>query len=391
MSSIAIVSSFAPSEDFGGPARIFHMRGTLEKAGHSVLHVVVCANHLSKGLRPVDLVQVVERPFRASIDHMYNDVDLADRAAADPRVERNITDHLKRHNVSVVILEQAFLINTIERVVNTLGASLVYSCENIEYRLRADLERFEYLWKRPLDRAERVRDLEQKAATLATAVSAICPTDQQLLLEEFGVESVLVPNGSSIADMSLPSDTSAIRAGELVDFVMAGSSYWPNLEGFAEIATPSLAFLPPTTRIHIAGSMSTEVLKWREIERRYSINASRIVRRGFLDMGELVATMQAARAVLVPVFTGEGSNLKSADALACGRPVIMTDRATRGYEDVLAEDDEGVTVVTDAAAFRQAMSAALSGGRSSGSVGATRRKTLSWSRRLTPLQAIIAN
>jgi glycosyltransferase involved in cell wall biosynthesis len=390
VSSIAIVSSFAPSEDFGGPARIFHMRRTLEQVGHSVVHVVVSANHLSRSLRPVDLVEVVERPFRAAVDHMYNDVDLADRAAADPRVERHITEHLKRHNVSVVILEQAFLINTIERVVTTLGASLVYSCENIEYRLRADLERFEYLWKRPLDRATGVRDLEQKAATLATVVTAICPTDQRLLLEEFGVQSVLIPNGSSIADVTLPSDGANMRAGEPVDFVMAGSSYWPNLEGFASIAKPSLAFLPPTTRIHIAGSMSTEVLKWRDIDRRHSINASRIVRRGFLEMNELIATMHASRAVLVPVFTGEGSNLKSADALACGRPVIMTERATRGYEDVLAEDDEGVTVVADAAEFRRAMSAALSGLRPSGSVGATRRKMLSWSRRLAPLQSMLA-
>jgi len=367
------------------------MRRALERAGHSVLHVVVCANHLSKALRPVDLVQVVERPFRSSIDHMYNDVDLADRAAADPRIERYITDHLKRHGVSVVILEQAFLIDTIEQVVNNLGASLVYSCENIEYRLRADLERFEYLWKRPLDRADRVRELEQKAATRAAVVTAICLTDQQLLLEEFGVESVLVPNGSSIADRGLAAGASTTRAGEPVDFVMAGSSYWPNLEGFASIANPSLAFLPPTTRIHIAGSMSTEVLKWRDIDRRHSINASRIVRRGFLEMHELVATMQSSLAVLVPVFTGEGSNLKSADALACGRPVIMTERATRGYEDVLAEDDEGVTVVADATEFRQAMSATLTGARSSASVGATRRGSLAWSRRLAPLQAILAD
>ncbi len=135
--------------------------------------------------------------------------------------------------------------------------------------------------------------------------------------------------------------------------------------------------------------MSTEVLNWRDIERRHSINASRIVRRGFLDMTELVATMQASRAVLVPVFTGEGSNLKSADALACGRPVIMTERATRGYEDVLAEDDEGVTVVADAAEFRRAMAAALVATRSNEVVGSRRRKLLAWPHRLAALQGVI--
>jgi glycosyltransferase involved in cell wall biosynthesis len=110
--------------------------------------------------------------------------------------------------------------------------------------------------------------------------------------------------------------------------------------------------------------------------------------RGFLDMDELIATFHAARAILVPVFTGEGSNLKTADALASGRPVIMTERATRGYEEVLAADDEGVTVVPDAQAFRAAMAGELRRERQPW-MGAARRELLGWPTRLAPLLAAV--
>jgi glycosyltransferase involved in cell wall biosynthesis len=110
-----------------------------------------------------------------------------------------------------------------------------------------------------------------------------------------------------------------------------------------------------------------------------------MVIRGFLDMDDLVSMLASARAVIVPVFVGEGSNLKSADALATGVPVIMTERATRGYEDVIAADPEGITVVDDAADFRRAMRHAIDRPRSGLRVGVQRRDLLRWSSRLERL------
>jgi glycosyltransferase involved in cell wall biosynthesis len=92
----------------------------------------------------------------------------------------------------------------------------------------------------------------------------------------------------------------------------------------------------------------------------------------------------------VPVFVGEGSNLKSADALACGSPVIMTRRATRGYEEVIDADPTGVTVVDDARQFRHAMSAALNGDKLDQlPVGIARHRSLTWSARLQPLVSVV--
>jgi hypothetical protein len=217
---------------------------------------------------------------------------------------------------------------------------------------------------------------------LSVHVTTICPSDQVLMHAEFGCDSTLVPNGTTVCDVSLPA---LDLSGREPYFSFAGSSYWPNVEGFASIATPSLAFLPPTIKIDVAGTAGPELLKLPSILRHQSANASRIRVRGFLSMDEMVAMMHRSRSVLVPVFIGEGSNLKSADALASGARVIMTERATRGYEDVIGADGEGVTVVESATAFRAAMRRAIETVESSGSVGSERRTQLSWTSRLNPL------
>lgn len=389
MSSIAIFSTYAPSEGFGGPARIYHQRRVLEAAGHEVTHVVVQADASRSAGRANDLIELCERPFRAPMDHMYNDVDLGRRAAADRGLVDRVRRHLARLDVSLVILEQPFLVDVIGAAVGS-SIPFIYSCQNIEYRLRRDLERYQYLPDRPRNRADEVRELEARTVQAAAATTTICATDQAKLRDEFGIESVLVPNGSSVVEIPCPARPEH-RVGDSVDFAFAGSSYWPNVDGFATIASPSLAFMPPTARIHVMGTVGAALFDAHRLARWRPLNESRITTHGFLPMRDLVATMRAARAVLVPVFVGEGSNLKSADALGAGVPVIMTERATHGYEDVIATDPSGVTVAEDANEFRAAMIDALRAPRLDSFVGEQRRGLLSWSSRLTPLTSVVAD
>jgi hypothetical protein len=384
MNTVAIFSTYGPSEGFGGPARLFHQRRVLEAAGWSVVHVVLTSSPVGGKLRAVDFVELVERPFRAPFDPIYDDVDLGRRAVANVGLIDRIVEHLRQHGVSVMMLEQPFLAQIAERVLGRHPAAVVYSSQNLEYRLRRDLEAFAPDWRRPTSRADEVRELESLAIRLADATTAICATDQKALADEFGCRSVLVPNGTSVADRS--DVRSPKRRFERPEFVFSGSSYWPNTDGLARIATPSLAFLPPDVRLHLVGSVCHQVLELPALQRHLAVNASRLVLHGFLPIDALIEQLTSARCVIVPVFIGEGSNLKSADALASGAPVIMTERATRGYEDLLAMDDEGVVVVDDASEFRLAMAdQARRAPTTDTPVGVTRRAKLRWSARLAPL------
>jgi glycosyltransferase involved in cell wall biosynthesis len=386
VTAVAIFTTYAPSEGFGGPARTYHQRRVLEDAGYAVTHVVLQPTAERGNVRSHDICELVERPYRAPIDHIYNDVDLGERASADRRLVDRVTSRLRNRNVTALVLEQPFLVGVVEQVAAALDAPVLYSCQNIEWRLRADLERFQPDHRRASNRSAEVLALEQRAVDLSAAITTICPHDRAQLETEFGRSSTLVANGSEVAELAIPRPR---HRADGARFAFAGSAYWPNIEGFAEIATPSLAFLPPTTRIDIAGTVGSEIMRSPAILRHQSANASRITTHGFVSMVELVELMSSSDAVIVPVFIGEGSNLKSADALASGARVIMSERAVRGYEDVIHADPEGVIVVDTAPEFRSAMRSVIDMERPASTIGQERRRMLAWSTRLQPLIEVV--
>ena len=382
--TIVIFSTYAPSEEFGGPARIFHMRRVIERRGHRVSHVVIDTDGV-RGATTANDLRITASTRTRPIDHLYTDVELGATVGADQHQVDKVVAYLRRQRADLVILEQPFLVPVVRRALAQVPIPVLYSCQNVEYQLRKDLEQFSPMRTRSPLRYEEVRALEIEAVAMSAAVTSICTSDQTRLQLDFGVESVVVPNGSTVAEARLDLQYQRDHAY----FAFAGSSYWPNTEGFADIATPSLAFLPPNVRIEICGSVCKALLDHRRLLNHSDINLARMSMNGFVPMNELIGLMVNSIAVLVPVFLGEGSNLKSADALACGAPVIMTRRATHGYEDVLAIDDEGVTVVDTPAEFRAAMKLAVATGRPSGLVGAKRRQMLAWSNRLQPLATLI--
>jgi glycosyltransferase involved in cell wall biosynthesis len=63
-----------------------------------------------------------------------------------------------------------------------------------------------------------------------------------------------------------------------------------------------------------------------------SVNRARLVPCGFQDVEQLDALLEYANAVLLPITIGEGSNLKTAEALVSTLPIVATTKAFRGFE-----------------------------------------------------------
>ena len=62
------------------------------------------------------------------------------------------------------------------------------------------------------------------------------------------------------------------------------------------------------------------------------LNVARIQVLGVLDDADLSAVKSLAHAFLLPIGAGGGSNIKTAEALYSGKPVVCTTKALRGFE-----------------------------------------------------------
>ena len=77
-----------------------------------------------------------------------------------------------------------------------------------------------------------------------------------------------------------------------------------------------------------------------------------------LFRSDLDYLINRAAVVLLPIAQGGGSNIKTAEALLSGRPIVASSTAFRGYEAF--RNSAGVTIEDNVGRFRHAVRMALS-------------------------------
>lgn len=189
--------------------------------------------------------------------------------------------------------------------------------------------------------AHRLGSLEQRAIHASDLVVCCTQHDRGRLLELYGNQTgiTVVPNGyDEVALLARPSPSrKAVRAElglaphELVILFVGGPSEH-NRRAVRLLEQSIVAGLERPARLLIAGECA---------EPRRD---DRVLALGFVP--ELRPVFAAADVAVNPVVTGSGSNVKLAEYLAAGLPVVTTPFGLRGYEH-LAE----LVTVSDLAGF----------------------------------------
>ena len=155
---------------------------------------------------------------------------------------------------------------------------------------------------------------------------------------------------------------------------------------------PSLAHIPPDACIVVVGSVGAILHRYAPPDARvYSlVNASVVQCVGQVPDATLSALIWGARAMIVPIVSGGGSNLKTAEAIASFRPVIATSFACRGYE--FARSLQSFFVRDDPADFSAAVDRILSEDLQDVACSESERalrESVFWERTLSPMRRVL--
>jgi glycosyltransferase involved in cell wall biosynthesis len=324
----------------------------------------------------------------------YHDTLTGRAAAASPSYLDAAVAVAERFRPNVLWLEQPFLLAVVDAIRRRLGRiPFVYSAANIEAPLKGaliDLVPQHYRYPEPL--IPHVDTLERAAARAADLVVAISPADAEVMRGWGAANVVIAGNGSRMA-AAAPSERSGTTGRPQADvklFGCFGSAYWPNAEGLASVVRPSLAFLPPDARLVVAGRLGEAVRQSPAFAHGRTVNEARMTDLGYLSQPDYLEFLGTVDAFVLPVFVGGGSSLKAADALATGKPVLMTRCTAVGYEDIIALDPGALVIADDPAGFRSAWRDLATRSRQAlaelGRLRSDRRELLRWSARLQPLR-----
>lgn len=225
------------------------------------------------------------------------------------------------------------------------GARIAYSAHNIESHLQELVWRANGQWTSAAERLiEEIRVHEARAARDADISWATSDADAHFLLQQGAGRVVVVPNG--VAPLAPFDPEAAVPRKPYLLFV--ASSHVPNVEGLATWLTAPLTDLPAGCSLVLAGSVGKVIHRDRRYQADFS--SGRIVDAGVLPRHQLDQLIRHAHAIVLPIGTGGGTNLKSAEALASGRPVVSTQVGMRGFERF--EDDDRLVMAETPEKFR---------------------------------------
>lgn len=323
----------------GGQLRARALVDGYQAAGFQVAHLAV----VDKGafppatLGPLDLEFPAEDP-RWFIDGkalpVSNDLRAGHYVAESEEAYQRALASIPAR-VDVFHLEQPWLLPLVRRLkkeARYANTRIVYGAQNIEGPLREGILRPRALphWAEVVTRVVAV---ETEACRLADLTLAVSASDTEAL-KQLGARAVLhAPNGTQPWKASarlVERWTATLNARRVALFV--GSAHPPNVDGFIHALGDALGCVPPDCRIVVAGGVGHGLADHYFRGRFAALNRSRLELTGQLDDEELAALKTLADVFLLPIFEGGGSNIKTAEALFSGKPIIATAVSMRGFE-----------------------------------------------------------
>ncbi len=321
----------------GGQIRVKEIREELANLGHEIRSISFSEfshqyydDELDFKLSDTVLNRIVKTPFS-------NDLATALESEKSKGMHNFLKKHLLEFKPDYIFLEQPWLWPLVKNFLEEgllVNTQLVYSSQNIEYLTKKSIFESNKIVD-TCDVINSIKKLESDLCNHASVVIGCTQTDLDEFAKLGAKKLVLCPNGITT---NTPTTTAINKIKHLIGkreyALFVGSAYPPNAQGFWAMLGNSMAWLNPDQMIIAVGGCSLILEDFApEQSRIYDfVNFDRIKRLGFVENDELAALIDGAKMLILPITSGGGSNLKTAEAIMSCKPVVATEKACRGFD-----------------------------------------------------------
>lgn len=244
----------------------------------------------------------------------------------------------------VVIFDHPWLWNEAKKIKKMFpNCKIVHSSQNIEWELKQDL-----LAKLDKDVSGKVislvKELEIEIAKEVDLVLCVTESDKDWFVANGATNVIAANNGTTIKIAQVESGVKYA--------LTVGSGHPPNVAGSKKYLNDAVKWLPENSDLMFVGGMC-DGLRGALGEERDDNKNSTIRFLGGRTNEELAKLIQSASVIVLPIPYGGGSNLKTAEALVSGRPIVGTTVSFRGFKEFM--DADNVIVTDDVEEFHNAV------------------------------------
>jgi glycosyltransferase involved in cell wall biosynthesis len=260
----------------------------------------------------------------------------------------------------VIHVEQPWLFEFALRYRKFVGRKtikLIYGSQNVEHRLKRSILSH-YLSEADAERGvEQVHACEMVAIRNADAICCVSQEDLSWTKQLTTATCVLAPNGVGRRELSpIGLDQANVLTGHKKFAFYCASAHPPNIVGFFDLFSAGLGSIAPDQLLVVAGGVGQHLASHQLADRAPGLRAKMKV-VGEVDEPTLQGLIDTAHAIVLPITQGEGTNLKTAEALWAGKYVVATEKAMRGFEQF--SGSTGVSMQNAPIDFLQALQRAM--------------------------------
>jgi hypothetical protein len=216
---------------------------------------------------------------------------------------------------------------------------LVYSSHNVEWKLKHRILK-PYLGTEVESISTFIRDLEHKIALNVDAIICVASTDADWYTEISGKPVLIANNASGLLETVTQAQLPIAKNYGLI----IGSAHPPNIDGCLNFINDADLWLPSEFRLKIVGTLSNALQSsFKDVDKIDLIN--------YVSDEDLTNLVRNASCIALPIAYGAGTNLKTAEALLSGRPIVGSKVAFRGFENFTTS--ENVIVTDDPFSFKR--------------------------------------
>lgn len=325
--------------DHGGKLRSYHIRETLRRK-HTVKTLSIEWGD-ADSLCDFDVTLRKQGWNEFQLSNLFMDWGINVYLNKNEPLFQKISERIAEYQPDLLWLEQPYLWPLVERIFYKSAMPkkmpLVYSSHNIEFDMKTEIYSKSMPEAVATKAANFVASMEKNCIVNSQFALAVCERDAKVL-RKFNdhIEVQVRKNGHEIpGELFNPIWEQTVRESDF-NWVYVGSAHPPNIEGLTSFIR-QINTLPKREdlKIWIIGSVG-EV---QEIRSAVAIGHSGVFQiLGRLEQLDIDTIIKKSCGIVLPVYSGGGSNLKTAQALLSNKYIAASTFAFRGFEGYLNEE-----------------------------------------------------
>lgn len=292
---------------------------------------------------------VLPKPINEWVFRMPHDFEMRITHAVqmDKILSHRVKRLLRASRPEIVWLEHPFLWPLIKRF---WFSKVCYSSHNVEWTAKRDFLKHQQVFDPHC--VNQIKHAEEELSWRASFILC-CSDSDKAAFDHLNSNVIVVANGADkphVADWAAAGARfRSTGAFEAPTFTYVSSAHAPNLLGFVDLVVEPMRKHARAADVVVllVGGICNLYQGW--LAKNGPIANVNVVTVPDATEDEKNLAILRSDAVLLPITNGGGTNLKTAEALLSGRPIVGTNVAFRGHESRL--DAPGVYIANDGAAF----------------------------------------